>query len=75
MNSAVNKSTAKIPFEVLYGYIPWFKNAMFEQVATADSRVWKPSQEVQAEVKQNIVRIRIDTMQNDMQVLRTKWET
>ena len=52
LNTAVNKTTRKRPFRVLYGYQPTLKNALVEKALGASE--WQAPQESHEEIRVNI---------------------
>lgn len=54
LNRVVSRSTGKAPFEVLHGYLPRLDN--FAQVVENEQEsVWRPAQEVQREIRDQII--------------------
>lgn len=55
LNTVINKTTGKTPFEVLHGYLPIFKDGIVVQAVDKDEE-WVPPEEIQAEVQNKIKR-------------------
>lgn len=54
MNTAVNKTTTKTPYEALHGYLPRFQSGTLPALSRTRNQSNSP-EEVQAEVRENIV--------------------
>ncbi|CAI6344904.1 unnamed protein product [Macrosiphum euphorbiae] len=55
MNTAVNKTTTRTPYEALHGYLPRFRPGALPTLSRTRNESSSP-EEVQAEVRENIVR-------------------
>ncbi|KAK9729263.1 hypothetical protein QE152_g16001 [Popillia japonica] len=54
LNTSVNKSTGKSAFELLYGYIPRFKDGMFRSL-TEDNETYRLPKCLQEEASQHMI--------------------
>ena len=55
INTVVNKSTGRTPFEALHGYLPDFSDDLLPTlVDETQHEVWSPAENVQQEVQQMI---------------------
>ncbi|GBO08114.1 hypothetical protein AVEN_212363-1 [Araneus ventricosus] len=56
LNNTVNKTLRKIPFEILHGYVPRFKDRMLRLFADEEHEVWNDPEKLQLEAREKIAK-------------------
>lgn len=55
LNSMLNKTTGRVPFEALHGYLPVFDDGKLTKLAEGEDCTWTPPESIQAEIREAIV--------------------
>ncbi|KAK8775719.1 hypothetical protein V5799_030936, partial [Amblyomma americanum] len=55
INNAVNKTSGKTPFEMLYGYQPEFHSTALRRIVGSDEAQWENPEELRTRVRQRII--------------------
>ncbi|KAK8766100.1 hypothetical protein V5799_007119, partial [Amblyomma americanum] len=55
INNAVNKTSGKTPFEMLYGYQPEFHSTTLRRIVGSDEAQWENPEELRTRVRQRII--------------------
>ncbi|KAK8762040.1 hypothetical protein V5799_026693 [Amblyomma americanum] len=55
INNAVNKTSGKTPFEILYGYQPEFHSTALRRIVGSDEAQWENPEELRTRVRQRII--------------------
>ncbi|GBN93173.1 hypothetical protein AVEN_126604-1 [Araneus ventricosus] len=56
LNNTVNKTLGKTPFEILYGYVPRFKDGILRLFADEEHEVWNDLEKLQLEAREKIAK-------------------